>query len=409
MDSLLSLRALPLFATFFLWAFGTGALQVARPLFAASFGVPLVLVALIVSSNAVSHLLAAPLTGFAMDRWGRRPLLVLGLVLRGGSTTAEFFADSYLQFLVMEFIGGIGVSMWVTGSHVILADLSIVENRGRAVAARSVSSRLGFVAGPVLGAAIASVLDLRWIFLFNAATKVVILAIVIWLIRETRPEPRPERPSGERATASEISLAVFLTRSFLVIALVSFSVQMMAQGVYQALFPVYLRSKDIFSTADVGTFMTIAGLATLFVSMPNGYLVDLYGRKTTLVPGLGVLALAAGLLAATNDHSTLLVTAIAYGIGEGVCFGAAQAYAMDLAPERRRGSFLGIWSLVSNAGGAAAPLLVGLVAQQFGFLGTFVAVGAGLAVVALVMLAFGPDTRARARLRPETATPLSSH
>jgi MFS family permease len=89
--------------------------------------------------------------------------------------------------------------------------------------------------------------------------------------------------------------------------------------------------------------------------------------------------------------------AIAYGIGEGACMGAAQAYAMDLAPEQRRGSFLGVWSFISSGGGAVAPLVVGLLAQELGFGAAFIAVAVVLASVGGVMLLFGPDTGGRRR------------
>lgn len=399
MPTILSLRALPLFACFFLWSFGTGGQQLARPLFAASFGVPLVLVTLVISSNAVSHLAAGPLTGFAMDRFGRRPLLMLGLVLRGASCVAEYFAGSYAEFLIYEFIGGLGVAMFITGSSVLLADLSVVENRGRAVAARTISSRLGFILGPAVGAAIATAFDLRSIFLFNAATKVLILIIVVWLIGETRPESAAGARHGHGGMEG-LSRAMFLNRPFLVIALVALTFSMMNQGVFQAMVPVYAGSERGMSTAEIGSLMTIAATATLLVSYPNGYLVDLYGRKTTLVPGIALLSLAAYLLGAPSDQLAFTLTIVLYGVAEAACFGASQAYAMDLAPEHRRGSFLGVWSLVSNSGSALAPLLVGLVAERVGFAGAFATVGTVLAAVAAVMLFFGPDTRSRHSAAP---------
>jgi MFS family permease len=391
--NILSLRGLPLFSTFFLWSFGTAGLHLARPLFAASFGVPLVLVTLITSMSAVAHLIAGPLTGFALDRWGRRPLLILGLIVRGGTTFLEFFADSYLQFLLLEFVGGMGVTMFITGSTVILADLSVVENRGRVVALRSMAGRIGFVSGPVVAGVIAATLDLRWVFMFNAITKLMILVIVLAAIRETRPVPTGEaagQPEGR-----QLSLTMFLTRAFVVIALVSFAMQMMNIGVFQSLFPVYLRSQDVFSTSEIGSFITIAAIAHLVVTLPNGILVDRYGRKFTLVPGLGVLALACWLLPGADSYTAVALMAIVYGIGEGACMGAAQAYAMDLAPEHRRGSFLGVWSVVSSGGGALAPVAVGLLAQELGFATAFIVVGGAIAAVGAIMLLFGPDTRAR--------------
>src|SRR6266581_4801099 len=188
MFNILSPRGLPIYATFFLWSFGTGANQLARPLFAASFGVPLALVALVTSSNSLSHLLAGPVTGYAMDRWGRKPLLIVGLVLRGATLILEFYATSYPQYLALEFIGGVGVAVWSTGASILIADLSLRENRGRALAVRSLASKLGAIAGPMVGAAITVAFDLRGIFLFNGVSKVVILAIVLWMIAETRPE-----------------------------------------------------------------------------------------------------------------------------------------------------------------------------------------------------------------------------
>jgi MFS family permease len=104
-----------------------------------------------------------------------------------------------------------------------------------------------------------------------------------------------------------------------------------------------------FATGEVGHLIAIAGVATLLVSMPNGYVVDAFGRKITLIPGLFVLGLSAPLLVwiGMGDLGMAVVVMILYGIGEGVCFGASQTYAMDLAPEQQRGSFLGVWSLVS--------------------------------------------------------------
>jgi MFS family permease len=404
MTSIFSRSGIPVFASFFLWSFGTGGMRLARPLFASSFGVPLVLVTLIISSNTVSQLIIAPLTGYLIDRWGRKPLLIAGLVLRGASCFAIFFANSYLEFLIYEFLGGMGVSMWVTGSTVLVADMSVVENRGRVVAARSVASRIGFVTGPFVAAAIAGLLDLRWVFVFNGVTKVLILGIVLWLIRETRPEPVAGM-SRPRARLDRATFGMFLTRQFIVIALVAWAISTMTQGLVQSLFPLYLQEFKGFTTGEVGYLIAIAGVATLLISMPNGYVVDAFGRKITLIPGLFVLGLSAPLLL-WIDMGALGMAAfvmILYGIGEGVCFGSSQAYAMDLAPEQQRGSFLGVWTLVSHAGGAFGPVAAGLLAQTSGYAATFVTSAAFLFVSALLMWVLGPDTRSRRATAAATA------
>jgi MFS family permease len=406
MLDILSRRGLPIYAAFFLWSFGTGANMLARPLFAASFGVPLALVALVTASNSLSHLITGPVTGWAMDRWGRKPLLIIGLVLRGGSLIMEFFATSYPQYLGLEFIGGVGVAIWGTGASILIADLSVRENRGRALAVRSMSTRLGAIIGPIVGAALAASFDLRAVFLFNGITKFVILAIVVRLVGETRPEAAAEAAAEPARRGHGIAFdllgSMFMNRAFLAVAAATFAISMMHQGVFAAILPVYVTQELGLTPSDVGMLITLAAAISLGVSFPNGYLVDMYGRKSTLVPGLAILALAAYLLAVSDDYRSIVVMVAVYGLGEGICMGASQAYAMDLAPDDRRGAFIGVWSLLQNLGGIIAPVLLGVVAEQCGFGPAFIGVAVVLLVVAGAMWAFAPDTMSRRRARVES-------
>src|SRR5205814_8235278 len=110
---------------------GYGGLQIARPLFSASFGVSLFFVALVTASGAIARLIAAPLAGMLSDRVGRRPMVISGLAVRSISGVLSFWATSYEQFLLLEFLGSVGLAVWNTGVNVIIADVTAEENRGR--------------------------------------------------------------------------------------------------------------------------------------------------------------------------------------------------------------------------------------------------------------------------------------
>ncbi len=70
----------------------------------------------------------------------------------------------------------------------------------------------------------------------------------------------------------------------------------------------------------------------------------------------------------------------------------SQVYEMDLAPERRRGAFLGIWSAFNHLSAVLAPLLLGLLAETVGLSTTFVVVSVILAISAVFTWMFGPET-----------------
>lgn len=383
-------RGLPLFSTFFVWSVGSGSMQLARPLFAASFGVPVFLVALITASNAMARLIAAPITGVLVDRFGRRPLVVVGALLRGLSALAIFFCDSYEQFLVLEFLGGVGISVFNTGASVIIADVSSPQNRGRAVALRTTSLRLGQVSGPLFGTLIAVAFGLRAVFLFNAATKLLTLVMVYLMIGETQPERPPQRADRPK---EKLDLSPFMTKGFVAVMLSTLAINMAGGGgAFQAVFPLHAAEVAHMGIGDIGNMITLAGLIAFLIAYPNGMLVDKFGRKVTLIPGLVVLGLGVALLAGAESYAMIVLAVALVGVGEGASMGTSQVYAMDLAPADRRGAFLGVWSFFQSLGGVIAPLLVGVVATGLGYGAAFNAVALCVGASALLMLWWGPET-----------------
>ncbi len=202
--------AAPVVVIFFMWGFGTGALWVARPLFADSLGASLFQIGLVSSFSAMPRLLSGPVTGLLSDRWGRRPMLLLGAASHGAILVAQFFSGSYAQFALLELLAGVGIAFWTVSSGILIADLTRVANRGRGVGLRDTAMRLGMLAGPLVGGLIAAQFELRWVFIFIASTKIPAVFVVLFIIPETRPALTPALSQRERESdgAAEPSAAV---------------------------------------------------------------------------------------------------------------------------------------------------------------------------------------------------------
>ncbi len=390
-----SARTLPIYAAFLVWGTGTGAQNLARPLFAFELEGSIFLVTVLLASSAIARLVASPITGFMTDRWGRRPLLIMGAGIRGATGILSFFAGSYMEFFVLEFIGGVGIAMWNTSANILIADVTEPHIRGRVVAMRGMSMRAGQVTGPLLGALIAAFFDIRTIFLVNGVAKFLTLFMALYLIKESRTEDAagaPQRPGLLRSLAT---IRPFLGRAFFLVILATFAVSMMGQGVFSGLLPIYAQELANLNEASIGTLIGLGGLISVFVAFPSGMVSDGYGRKFALVPGLVLLAVSAYLLSHGDNLTMLLIMVSVYGVAWGMSQGTAQTYAMDIAPAQQRGTFLGVWSLFQAAGGFVAPLAVGGLAQFWSFSGTFVVVAAWLAVSAVLVALFAPETRWR--------------
>lgn len=393
---LLSLAALPVFSVFFLWGFGTGALWMVRPLYAYSFGGSIFLVGLVSAFSAAPRMFGAPIAGALTDRIGRRPVVAAGAILHGGALAAQAYTTSYPPFLALELISGFGVAVWVTGSSVLLADFTRVANRGRGVALRNTSMRIGILAGPAAGGLVADLFDLASVFLFIAATKVVIVAIVILLIKETRsrsdnqvdPELAPQQK-----TRLLPDLSVFRTKDFMALGMITLALGLVTQGpgAFRTFFPVQAAAAGL-SLTDVGNLISTSGLAAMLVALPVGALVDWRGRKPMLVIGLLVIGLSLFLVAGMNGLLVALAAAVAFGVGEAVGSNTVQTYAMDLAPADRRGYFLGTWQATMNVGQLIGPLIVGALAVPLGIPVAFVVIGGAILATGVATAFVGRET-----------------
>ena len=394
-SNIFSRSNLPLFSTFFLWSVGTGGMLLVRPLFAASLGASVFWVSVLIASNGLARMVAAPVSGFLSDRLGRKPVVIMGVSLRAASSILAFFATSYEQFLILEFFGGMGVSVWATASAIIMADMSGEHQRGRAVAVRTMSIRLGTVAGPFIGGVLAMAFGLPAILLFNGVTKLVVLAVIISRFTETHTVEQRERQAA--AATAPVSFRIFLSPAYLSVAFATISVGMMGLvGAFGALFPLQAESVLGYSAADVGNLMAFAGAIAFLITFPNGLLVDRYGRKAAIIPGLLLLALTPMILAQGPLGLLMIAAMLVYGLGEGICQGVSQVFAMDLAPEGQRGAFMGIWALYSNLGSFIVPPVIGAVAQMVGFAGGFYVIAAVTALSALLIGIYGPEPQRRA-------------
>ena len=355
--SLFSKDALPLFAMFFLWSLGTSALLVGWPLLAYELSASLFAVGATFALGGVPSL-TTPLIGVLVDRLGRRRVLAMASVLHGGVVAMQAFTDSYLVFAGLAVVSGFAVAAWRTGSVTLLADYTRVTNRGRGVALRRVVVSLGMLTGPVLGGVLAQAFDLSAVFVLAAVSRVLIVVLVWFLVRETRPAPSSVTEAGDSPRRRlRLDVSLFMTRSFFVLTVVMLVLGLAATG-HDGLLRRSIDESG-FQPSQVGLVFSILGFLSLLVAMPVGSLVDSRGRRPVLSAGLVVIGAAVLLMPWFDGLLMLSVLLGVFTIGNLMTGIALETHAMDLAPERRKGYFLGTWLLMKNLIEGVAAFLVG--------------------------------------------------
>lgn len=141
---------------------------------AAAAGIALTLFAL---GNAVTQ----QATGRLVDRYGRRPFLVLGLLISAAATLPFGWFDTIWWFLALSALAGAGAAFIAPASQALLADLiGANRNGGQALSTYSMATDLGSIAGTLLAGAIADAVGFGWAFTVTAG--VMFVAVVPWLL-----------------------------------------------------------------------------------------------------------------------------------------------------------------------------------------------------------------------------------
>jgi MFS family permease len=105
----------------------------------------------------------------------------------------------------------------------------------------------------------------------------------------------------------------------------------------------------------IGFLATAVTAMGIPISIASGHVMDRYGRKTTLVPGFTLLAIAMVFIGVTAYvHPPVQIFFLAYFFvhaSNSITGGNMQTLGSDIAPDRARGRFYGVWHTLGSIGG----------------------------------------------------------
>ncbi len=143
--------------------------------------------------------------GNAADRYGRKKMLIAGLVLFGAGSLAAGLAQTSTQLIAARAGMGVGGALLMTTTLAVVVQIFDDTERVKAIGLWSTVNSLGFAAGPLIGGVM---LDHFWwgaIFLINIPVAAIGLAAVVALVPESK-NPQGERPDLLGALLSTIGM-----------------------------------------------------------------------------------------------------------------------------------------------------------------------------------------------------------
>ncbi|MER5520125.1 MFS transporter [Streptomyces sp. NPDC002763] len=147
--------------------------------------------------------------GSAADRYGRKKMLITGLVLFGVGSLAAGLAGSTAQLIAARAGMGVGGALLLTTTLAVAMQIFTPDEHPKAIGIWSAVNALGFAAGPLIGGFMLNHFWWGAIFLINLPVAALALAAVVVLVPESK-NPLGDRPDLLGALLSTIGMAALV-------------------------------------------------------------------------------------------------------------------------------------------------------------------------------------------------------
>jgi MFS family permease len=334
----------------------------------------------------------APLTGVMADRFDRRRITIVGQVLATTQAVAlaAFTLTGHitpLLILLLQIAAGLVHPLIQTARLVIVPSLLPREHLGQAVVISSLTFNAARIIGPAIAGPLIAGVGAGWAFALNSLTYVFAIVSIVWLVL---PAHQPRAPlqmpllhlfwndfiNGWRYTFAHPTLQWVLPVIF-VTAMMTWPISDLLAGITESQFDRGVGAFAVFASAQgIGAI-----LGGLFLAQRKG-LADSQAMfvRTTILNGAFVIAFA------LTDIYWLAVPLYAtHGMFMVMCGATSQTVVQTAVSEDMRGRTISIWYTLTRVGLAAGALILGTLANMFGFAGPLCAAGLITAVTAAVI------------------------
>lgn len=264
----------------------------------------------LVSAFGLTQFLFSPIAGNIADRYGRKPMIIVGLLLFALSNLIGALASNFTIFLVARFIGGMGSAALVPSIMAYIVDITSDEKRTRAMSFLGASMSSGFIVGPGLGGLLAE-LGTRAPF-FTSALVGLVAAMSCLVILPESQKARVQIDATFKKENIFIQLVQSIKSPYFILLFMVFSLTF-GLAHFETAYPLVVTQKYGFTTRQISILFMICSLGgTVTQLLLTGWLTNRFGEKRIISSMLLLSASALVLLLLSANFFYVMVITMLY-------------------------------------------------------------------------------------------------
>ena len=297
------------------------------------------------AAYSIAQFAFGPTMGNLSDRFGRRPLLLLGIFGLGVDFLAQGLAPNIGWLFFGRIFAGLCGASWVI-ANAYIADVTPPEGRGKAFGLMGAAFGLGFIIGPAIGGLL-GVFGARVPFYVAALVSFLNLIYGYFVLPETLAPANRRKFDWARANPLGV-FKVFQAYHGVLPLCAVLAMFFFFTALYPALWAFWGKAKFGWDTATVGLSLAVFGLVMAgFQGGLTGPFVRWFGEKRTVAIGLATSMVAATGYGLAPSLSVVVVLMLVHG-PEGFIHPMLTALMSKRVPENAQGELQGGLSAIMN-------------------------------------------------------------
>jgi DHA1 family multidrug resistance protein-like MFS transporter len=355
---------------------GYGMVMPIMPFYIEHFGAGGTELGWLMSTYSLMQLICAPIWGILSDRYGRKPILSVGVL--GYAITLLMFglAQSFTMLFIARSLSGILSSATMPTAMAYIGDSTLPKDKSKGMGQLGAMMGVGVILGPLLGGLL-STDSLSLPFFIGSGLAFLALLLVIFLLPESKPtsstagglaalnestptlQPESFNLKPNRPRTRDIYLQVLLSPAGILLLLIF----IMSFGMtnFQGMIGLYVIDKFSFDTTQVGAIWMVMGMVMIVSQgVLVGPLTEKLGEQTLIKVGLLGGALGFVLVAFAVDYLTTLLALGFFMLALALIGPALNSYISNFAGEHQ-GTVMGLNSAATSLGRVVGPLWGGYI------------------------------------------------
>ncbi|MEO8357175.1 MAG: MFS transporter [Chloroflexota bacterium] len=324
------------------------------------FNVGMTQAGILLGMSSLFGLIGSTIGGALTDKFGRKQLILFGLVFSALSTLTLGLVTELNVLYPLMIVVGLLSSVAHPAHDAMIADILPEKQRQEGFGILRVVGNLSWIIGPTIGGFLANI-NFLYLFVIDAVISCLVAAIIFRAIPETKPEAHAHAESetfwqtvvGYRVVLKDFTFMAFMVAGMLML--------IVYQQMYGSL-SVYLRDNHNINPSGYGFLMTTSAITVVIFQFWVSRIIKV--RPPFLMMAIGTVFYMIGfaLFGVVATYVLFALNIVIITIGEMIVVPTSQAIAANFAPETMRGRYMAIfglsWAIPSTVGPGAAGYIL---------------------------------------------------